>query len=81
MADHLMIVTSTNYHWVKKIVASTYGDGALKLTMHGDPKANEWQSNIAEINVFTDDVELTERLITAINGVVASEAKAEPEIG
>jgi DNA-binding protein YbaB len=64
----LMISTSANYHWVKAISASTHGDGALKLTFHGDRGANSCQFNEAEVTVFTDDVELTARLIAAING-------------
>jgi hypothetical protein len=69
-----MISTSANYHWVKTISASTYGDGVLKLTFHGDRAANDAQFNDAEVTVFTDDVELTERLIEAINRVGAEHA-------
>lgn len=64
----LMISTGIHFHWVKSISAGTYGNGALKITLHGDLDENMQQFNEAEITVFTDDVALTERLIAAING-------------
>lgn len=64
-----MISLSANYHWVKTISASTTGNGVLNLTFHGDRDANGAQFNDAEVTAFTDDVELTERLIEAINRV------------
>jgi hypothetical protein len=64
----LMISTGAHYHWVKTISASTHGSGALKLTLHGESDESFQQFNDAEITIFTDDVELTERLIAAING-------------
>lgn len=70
-----IISTGAHYHWVKKIVASTHGDGALKLTLKGDPEAAELQFNEAEITIFTDDVDLTARLIKAINAVNAEMAE------
>lgn len=78
MKAHI-ISTGAHYHWVKKIVASTHGDGVLRLTLKGDPAAAEMQFNEAEITVFTDDIEMTERLIWAINGVaeaIAAEKRA-----
>lgn len=75
----MIISTGAHYHWVKKIVASTHGAGALKLTLRGDPTVTEHQFNEAEITIFTDDVDLTERLIEAINGVNAERAaQTEP---
>lgn len=73
-----IISAGAHYHWVKKIVASTTGAGALKLTLKGDPNAAELQFNEAEITIFTDDVDLTARLIAAINSV--SEPARPPEM-
>lgn len=73
------ISTSANYHWVKKITAATHGDGVLKLTLHGDRDAHSCQFNEVDINVFTDDVEMTDRLIEAINGVSREQASEEME--
>lgn len=64
----LMISTGAHYHWVKAISADTHGGGALKITLHGDADEDFQQFNQAEITIFTDDAELTERLIAAING-------------
>ncbi|MCK1430869.1 hypothetical protein [Bradyrhizobium sp. 87] len=64
----LMISTGAHYHWVKAIEASTHGGGALKLTLHGGADEDFQQFNQAEITVFTDDADLVERLIAAING-------------
>lgn len=75
----LMISTTANYHWVKKISAHTHGGGALTLTLHGDCEADSCQFNQSEIVVFTDDVALTERLIAAINGA-AEKPKAAAEL-
>ncbi|MHB8272013.1 hypothetical protein [Bradyrhizobium sp.] len=69
-----MISTSTNFHWVRKIVAGTNGDGVLKLTFEGDPEVSDCQYNHAEVMVFTDDIALVDRLIGAINGA----AKVRP---
>lgn len=66
-----MISTGAHYHWVKTISASTYGNGVLKLELHGARDAKADQFNMAEITVFTDDVALTERLVEAINGAAA----------
>jgi DNA-binding protein YbaB len=66
-----IISTSAHYHWVKKIVASTNGDGVLKLTIEGDQSVSNRSFNQAEILIFTDDVALTERLIKAINDAAA----------
>lgn len=72
------ISTGVHYHWVRKISARTNGNGALRLTLHGDPDASTVQFNEAEITIFTDDVELTDRLIKAINGAaIAPVAVAE----
>ena len=75
----LMISTGAHYHWVKRITASTYGQGALKLTLHGEQDEGFQQFNDAEITVFTDDVALTERLVAAINGAAEPVSVAEPE--
>lgn len=72
-----LISTGTHYHWVKQITASTYGDGALKLTLRGDPEVSQIQFNEAEITIFTDDVALTDRLIAAINGAAKEVLSAE----
>lgn len=64
----LMVSTGAHYHWVKSIEASTYGNGALKLTLHGEPDDSFQQFNAAEITIFTDDEDLTARLVAAING-------------
>jgi DNA-binding protein YbaB len=64
----LMISTGAHYHWVKAISASTHGNGALKLTLRGESDDTHQQFNEAEITIFTDDVELTKRLVAAING-------------
>lgn len=63
-----MISSTTNYHWVKSLSARTHGGGALTLTLRGDRDASSCQYNESDITIFTDDVELTERLIAAING-------------
>lgn len=73
------ISTNAHYHWVKKITASTYGNGALKITLHGEPDASEIQFNEAEITIFTDDVDLTDRLIKAINGAATVPSVEESE--
>lgn len=70
----MMISTSANYHWIKGVTASTYGDAALKLTFRGDPKAREDQFNEAEVTLFMEDAALVDRLIAAING-----AAVDPE--
>ena len=70
-----LVSTGSHYHWVKKITASTYGGGALKLTLHGDPDASPVQFYEAVITIFTDDDALTERLIKAINGAAAAPAE------
>ena len=62
------ISTSANYHWVERISAHTNGNGVLKLNLHGNSGVSATQFNYVEINIFTDDVELTDRLIKAING-------------
>jgi hypothetical protein len=64
-----LISTGIHYHWIRKITASTHGNGALKLTLHGDSDASDCQFNEAEITVFTEDVAMVERLIEAINAV------------
>jgi hypothetical protein len=64
----MMISTGAHYHWVKSITASTHGSGALKLTLRGRDDESFQQFNEADITIFTDDIELTERLIAAING-------------
>lgn len=64
----LMISSGAHYHHVRSITASTHGNGALTLTLHGDADASPEQFNDAEVTVFTDDVDLTARLIAAING-------------
>ena len=69
------ISTTANYHWVRKIIASTHGNGVLKLTLLGEQDPESVQFNTVEINVFTDDVEMTEHLISAINAVAPSEKK------
>jgi DNA-binding protein YbaB len=71
-----IISTSANYHWIKKIVASTTGDGVLKLTLEGDQSVSNCSFNQAEILVFTDDVDLTVRLIKAINDATAKVVEA-----
>lgn len=70
-----LVSTSANYHWVRKIVASTNGAGVLKLTLEGDQSVSECSFNQAEILVFLDDFRLTDRLIEAIN--IAAAAPAE----
>lgn len=72
-----IISTGAHYHWVRKITASTHGDGVLRLTLHGDRDANDLQFNEAEITIFTDDVDLTERLIKAISSVNAEREAAK----
>jgi len=67
MTTALMISTGTHYHWVKSISAATFGGGALRLTLRGEQSESFQQFNEAEIVIFTDDAELTERLIAAIN--------------
>ncbi len=62
-----LVSTSANYHWVKKIVASTNSSGVLKLTLEGDQGVSECSFNQAEILIFTDDFDLTDRLVKAIN--------------
>jgi D-lyxose ketol-isomerase len=69
----LTIATGAHYHWVKSISAMTHGNGALKITLHGERDETSQQFNEAEITVFTDDVALTERLIAAINGAAKAE--------
>jgi len=64
-----IVTSSANYHWVKKITAETNGDGVLKLTFIGDPDVVDHQFNKAEVNIFTDNVDMVDRLIDAINGV------------
>ena len=68
-----IVLTSANYHWVKKIVASTLGCGVLKLTLEGDQSVSECSFNQAEILIFIDDVDLTGRLIKAINDAATTE--------
>jgi hypothetical protein len=82
MADKLIISTSTNYHWVRKIAASSYDGLALKLTIGGNPDASDCQSNEAEINLFFEDDcrELVERLIAAINGAAYVASKVEADL-
>lgn len=70
-----LISAGASYHWVRQISASTHGDGVLKLTLHGDRDASEIQFNRAEVLIFTDDVEMTSRMVAAINGA----AKAREE--
>jgi DNA-binding protein YbaB len=70
-----IVSTTINYHWIKKIVASTNGGGVLKLTLEGDQSVSDCSFNQAEILIFTDDDDLTGRLIEAINN-----AAAKPEI-
>lgn len=74
----MMISTSANYHWVKTVSASTHGNGVLKLTFRGDRDSN-CQFNESEINVFTDNEELTARLIAAINSASVPAEVKEPE--
>ncbi len=68
MSDRLMITTSTNYHWVRQIKASSYDGLALKLTISG-ADASDCQANEAEINLFFEEIDraLVRRLIVAIN--------------
>lgn len=70
-----IIASGASYHWVKKIVASTNGNGVLKLTLEGDQSVSDCSFNQAEILIFTDDFDLTERLIKAIN--IAATAASE----
>jgi len=72
-----MVSTCAHYHWVKKVTASTHGNGALKLTLHGETDASDVQFNEADITIFTDDIALTARLVEAINSV--SRAPSEKE--
>jgi uncharacterized protein YejL (UPF0352 family) len=67
------IISTSVCHWVKKIVASTNGDGVLRLTLEGDQSVSDHSFNQAEIIIFTDDVEYTDRLIEAINAVVPTD--------
>jgi len=62
------VSSSIDYHHVKKIEASTHGNGVLRITLHGDPDVSGFQFNSSEIIVFLDDRELVNRLITGING-------------
>lgn len=64
------IATGAHYHNVKRITAGTHGAGALKLELWGD-EDGESQFNLAEVTIFTDDEDLTERLMAAINGAAA----------
>lgn len=70
----MMIMSGTNYHYVKNMVADTNGNGVLKLTLNGDPEVSHCQFNRAEVLIFLDNEELVMRLIEAING--ASDAQA-----
>lgn len=72
-----LIAAGAHYHWVRKITASTHGNGVLKLTLHGDADALDEQFNQVEVTVFTDDVEMVDRLIAAINSV---EPTRTPEV-
>lgn len=74
-----MVSTSANYHWTTKITASTLGDGALHLTLHGDPAATDGQFNQADITVFTEDAEMVAHLVEAINSVIVSHQQGEPQ--
>lgn len=70
MSGPYMVYATTAFHWVTKITAHTHGDGVLTLTLHGDPTVSENQFNDAEIKIFTDNLNLTDRLVSAINAVV-----------
>ena len=73
----LMVSTTAHYHWVKSISAETLGQGALKITLHGATDENMQQFNTAEITIFLDNFELTDRLIAAINGAAVAPAAEE----
>lgn len=69
MSNKLMITTSANYHWVRKIKAGSYDGLALKLIINGDTDASDCQSNEVEINLFFEEIDraLVGRLVVAIN--------------
>jgi hypothetical protein len=75
----LMVSTCAHYHWVKSISASTHGNGALKLTLHGENDENFQQFNQAEVTVFLDDEALADRLIAAINGAATPATSEQSE--
>lgn len=80
-----MISAGSSYHWVRRIEASTHGSGVLKLVLHGDDDANDQCFNQAEVLIFTDNIDMTDRLVSAINGAavnpIASELpSSDPEI-
>lgn len=64
-----LISTGSHYHWVREITASTHGNGALKLTLHGDRDASDCQFNEAEVTIFTEDAAMVDRMIEAINAI------------
>lgn len=73
-----LISAGSSFHWVKSVEASTHGSGVLKLTLHGEPDVSDECFNRAEVLIFTDDVDLTGRLVVAINGAAAKSAEVEP---
>lgn len=81
MKPTYMISAGAYYHYVHSIYASSTGAGVLKLTLKGDPKASQYQFNDAEITIFTDNIEVTERLIAAINGASRSLKITKQRIG
>jgi hypothetical protein len=66
-----MIISSyASYHWVEKISAHTHNTqgSPLILTLTGDPDISGCQINACEIAIYTENQELTDRLVAAING-------------
>lgn len=69
----MALTAAVSFHWIKSITArSTYTTGApLILNLAGEDGTG------GEITIFTDNADLTARLIEAINSVNAPKAEAE----
>jgi hypothetical protein len=74
-----IVSTGAYYHYVRRISAYSNSSGVLNLTLSGDEGVSNHQFNMAEITVFTEDKELVDRLVAAINGCAPQTAAPELE--
>jgi len=66
----LMISGSAAFHWVERISAEHNTKGALKIVLHGAHNPEADQFNIAEVMIFTENADMCDRLVAAINAVL-----------
>lgn len=63
-----MITSTVAFHWATRVSAHHGTKGTLQITVYGDPCASDEQFNMGEVTIFTEDPDLVDRLVAAING-------------